>query len=156
VGKPPPPEPSAASEPAADEPRARRSRAAAYPGPHQYPFRFIDRAGDDRDHRPVAQLSAGCRLPGRSLTLLVEIMAQGALVVLSDGEGESGPRRTGDAASLRLAGVDDARLHAPVVPGDRVTVDARVEGRYGALTKVRCRLERDGETVAEAGLLLAG
>jgi 3-hydroxymyristoyl/3-hydroxydecanoyl-(acyl carrier protein) dehydratase len=103
-------------------------------------------------------VSTGARLSdasgrGHPLSLLVEIMAQGALVILSEGEERSG---TGDGASVRLAGVDGARVHEPIVAGDRLTVDARMEGRYGALAKVSCRLERDGETVAEAGLLLAG
>ena len=82
-------------------------------------------------------------------------MAQGALASLApeEPEGATGARPHG--ASLRLAGVDGARLHAPVRPGDRLTVDARLEGRFGALSKVACRLVRDGETVAEAALLLA-
>jgi 3-hydroxymyristoyl/3-hydroxydecanoyl-(acyl carrier protein) dehydratase len=104
-------------------------------------------------------MSPGARLApstgqGHPLSLLVEIMAQGALTVLS--ERREGGDGGGDGRSLRLAGVDGAKVHAPVVAGDRLTVDARVEGRYGALAKVRCRVERDGETVAEAALLLAG
>jgi 3-hydroxyacyl-[acyl-carrier-protein] dehydratase len=90
---------------------------------------------------------------GYSLALLVETMAQGALAALAD---PSGGGAVPDGASLRLAGVDDARLISPVVPGDRLTVEATVEGRFAALAKVACRLLRDGEPVAEAKLLLAG
>jgi 3-hydroxymyristoyl/3-hydroxydecanoyl-(acyl carrier protein) dehydratase len=77
-------------------------------------------------------------------------MAQGALAALAGGGAAP------DGASLRLAGVDDARLYAPVAPGDRLRVEAEVEGRFAALAKVACRLLRDDELVAEAKLLLAG
>lgn len=114
----------------------------------------------------MAVLSAGASLPGTSvpsqpLTLLVEMMAQGALVVLAGaaergGKGaEPPPPKALSGAGVRLAGIDGARLLAPVGPGDRLTVEARVEGRFGSLSKVHCRLGRDGDTVAEAGLLLA-
>ncbi len=138
----------------------------AFPGPHRFPFRWIDRSADEPDGPPVALLSAGASLPGTSvpsqpLTLLVEMMAQGALVALAGAveQGGSGteppPPNALSGAAVRLAGIDGARYLAAVGPGDRLTVETRVEGRFGALSKVRCRLERDGETVAEAGLLLA-
>lgn|GEM_PF-1337327 len=155
-------------------------------GPHRYPFRFIDTASDLRaaaagrdgdpsvegagssaaDRPPSTGLSAGAVLQavgragqqtlpgGHPLSLLVEIMAQGALAALAN---PASPAP--DGASLRLAGVDDAVLHRSVGPGDRLTVEARVEGRFGGMAKVACRLFRDGgddEPVAEARLLLAG
>jgi len=77
-------------------------------------------------------------------------MAQGALAALAGGGAAP------DGASLRLAGIDDARLHRWVGPGDGLRVEAVVEGRFAALVKVACRLLRGDELVAEAKLLLAG
>lgn len=139
---------------------------AAFPGPHRFPFRWIDRSAAEPGGPPVALLSAGASLPGTSvpsqpLTLLIEMMAQGALVALAGAvePGETGAKPPGPNAwngtDVRLAGIDGARYLAPAGPGDRLTVETRVEGRFGTLSKVRCRVERDGETVAEAGLLLA-
>jgi len=107
---------------------------------------------------PTGSASAAGRTPWTarrggaldSLPLLVEMMAQGALAALA------GPGEAPDGTSLRLAGVDDARLLAPIAPGDRLRVEAIVEGRFAALAKVACRLIRDDEPVAKAKLLLAG
>lgn len=160
---------------------------SSFPGPHRYPFRFVDRVATDRDDRPLVEISGGAVLPGWTraeandghaegrtgsapgsllgtypLTLLVEIMAQGALAALAapgeDDGGEAaaaGGRDGGNGGPVHLAGIDGAVLHSRVVPGDRLRVETRVEKAYGRLAKVACRLDRNGETVAEAGLLLA-
>lgn len=156
---------------------------SSFPGPHRYPFRFVDRVATDLDERPLVEISGGSVLPGwtrpeqggdvapqpesaalfgtHPLSLLVEIMAQGALATLAgvgEGEGAESAKGEGDEAgggAVHLAGIDGAVLHASVLPGDLLRVETRVEKAYGRLAKVACRLDRDGETVAEAALLLA-
>lgn len=135
---------------------ARDARAS---GPHRHPFRFIDRGAGSADDPPRVAVSAGGALfrtasSSLPLTLLIEIMAQGALAALDrDGGDEWGPE---GARSLRLAGIDGARSRLPVRPGDLLAVRAGIDGRFGAIIRVACRLERtDGAVVAEAGLMLA-
>ncbi len=115
--------------------------------PQTYPFRLVERRSDER---VVAQLTVDAhwlrgadRLPA---ALALEMMAQAAHLLLA-GSG-SGP--------IFLAGIDQAELRAPLGAGDRLLASARVVGSFGPLTKVAARLERDGETVAEASYLLAG
>lgn len=127
--------------------------------PHAFPFRLVEPGGGSgRDDLPIAQPSLGSRLPRHPgdpggafpLTLAVEVMAQSVLAVP--------PRELATAGSsaggAQLAGIEQARLLAVIAPGDRVEARAEVAGRFGPAAKVRCRLERGGETVAEAVLLL--
>ena len=131
---------------------------ASFPGPHRFPFLLVDRlaSGEGGDVvlrvRSVADRLPGAPAAGEALpaSLLVEVMAQGALWLLAargsdDGEGVD---------AVRLAGIDGARFHRPVADGDRLSVSTEILGRFGDLSKVSCRVERNGETVAEAGLLL--
>lgn len=154
---------------------------SSFPGPHRFPFRFVDRVATDLDDRPLVEISGGAVFPGWTraagaagsadpeprgvpsgfgptypLSLLVEVMAQGALATLASASSAS--EGGGDGSSgepVHLAGIDGATLRSRVLPGDRLRVETRVEKAYGRLAKVACRLDRDGETVAEAGLLLA-
>ncbi len=126
--------------------------------PHAFPFRFISSL---RSGRPETALSAGDALPWRGrpegpfpLSLALEMMAQAALATLAGDRGAGEEGRT-----AHLAGVNGARLlaplEAPIEAGDRLSARAELAGRFGALVKVTCALERDDETVAEAELLLA-
>lgn len=87
---------------------------------------------------------------GHPLALAVEAMAQSVLAApppeLAGGRSSGG--------NAHLAGIEQARLLAVIAPGDRLETRAEVAGRFGPAAKVRCRLERDGEPVAEATLLL--
>lgn len=124
--------------------------------PHAYPFRLVEpRGGDVRGDAPIVVPSLGSSLPRQSvadhpLSLAVEAMAQSVLVAPP-------PELRGGGAApegAQLAGIEDARLLSAIVPGDRLEAHAEVTGRFGPAAKVRCRLERDGEPVAEATLLL--
>jgi len=78
-------------------------------------------------------------MPG---TMLVEGMAQTAGLLLE-----------GDQLAW-LAGVERARFHRPVVPGDVVTYHAVLQRRRGPLLRAEVRAEVDGKRVAEALILL--
>ncbi len=121
--------------------------------PHEYPFRLLDRRADGTVVVLVsgnaAQVRGADELPA---FLAVEVLAQSALFALVEpsGERDSSHRRLG-----LLAGVQDVRFHAPLRPGDRVSVAATLLARLGALSKVRAELRRGDELVVEGELLLA-
>jgi len=124
--------------------------------PHAYPFRLVEPHGERVPGKGPAILpSLGASLPRQGaaeypLSLAVEAMAQ---AVLAAPPAELG--RAGSAGgSAHLAGIEQARLLAAIAPGDRLEARAEVAGRFGPAAKVRCHLERDGEPVAEATLLL--
>ncbi len=114
--------------------------------PHTYPFRLADRV--DGDSVDVCLTSDALWSQGAAIAapLLVEAMAQAAMLLLA---------RPEERQSGLLAGVDDARFLEPVAPGDRLRATARLVGRLGGLVKLEATLERNGTVVARAGLLLA-
>jgi 3-hydroxyacyl-[acyl-carrier-protein] dehydratase len=121
--------------------------------PHEYPFRLLDRRADGTAVVLVsgnaAQLRGADELPA---FLAVEVLAQSALFALVEPSGEHESTRGGLGL---LAGVQDVQFHAPLRPGDRVSVAATLLARLGALSKVRAELRRGDELVVEGELLLA-
>ena len=121
--------------------------------PHQYPLRLLDRRADGTVvvliSGNAAQLRGAEELPA---FLAVELLAQSTLIALAEPDGETPP--TGGGLGL-LAGVQDVQFHAPLRPGDRLSVAATWVARLGALSKVRAELRRGDELVAEGELLLA-
>jgi len=51
-----------------------------------------------------------------------------------------------------LVGIDTSAFHAPLRPGDRLTVDARMLDEISGYFRFECAVERDGAAVAEATL----
>jgi len=120
--------------------------------PQRHPFRLVDRQEGDA---VVVALSADATLLrglDASLTLAVEILAQAALLLQSSAATGGGAPATGSAAFL--GGVDEARLLLPLAPGDRLLAYSTVVGRLAGMIKLSTWLERRGERVAEASLLL--
>lgn len=128
--------------------------------PHAYPFRLVEpHGGGTPGRRPVLLPSLGAAMPRQAelgsaaeypLSLAVEAMAQ-AVLAAPPAELQSQGSRSGSA---HLAGIEEARLLAAIEPGDRLEAHAEVAGRFGPAAKLRCRLVRNGEPVAEAILLL--
>ena len=84
---------------------------------------------------------------GMPRVLAIEILAQAAILLLPDLAG---------AGRGLLAGVDDASLQAPLLPGDTLSARIEVVGKFGALVKVRGTLAGDdGHEVASTTLMLA-
>lgn len=114
--------------------------------PHAFPFRLAERVDGGAVEVCLtanAVWSRGAEFAG---PLLVEAMAQAAMLILRSGDE---PRRG------LLAGIDAAEFPTPVGPGDRLRATARLVGMLGGLVKLEAELERDGAVVARAGLLLA-
>jgi 3-hydroxymyristoyl/3-hydroxydecanoyl-(acyl carrier protein) dehydratase len=114
--------------------------------PQHSPFRLVERRADDAVLVRLASDAVYLRADPCPLTLVVEILAQAALLLAGEGAAAAEP--------VFLGGVDEARLLAPLRPGDELRARAAVVGSAGGLTRLATRLERDGEVVAEATLLL--
>ncbi len=122
--------------------------------PLGYPYLMIDRVTAQGQGEVVARkcvtvnepfFQGHFRPPYPSVmpgTMLVEGMAQTAGLLLRGGR------------MAWLAGVDRARFHRPVVPGDVVTYRAALQRRRGPLIRVQVRAEVEGDKVAEALILL--
>jgi 3-hydroxyacyl-[acyl-carrier-protein] dehydratase len=122
--------------------------------PHGLSFRFVDR---------VLEFTPGIRavalknvtvgdphleghFPGNPImpgVLLVEAMAQTAGLLLPEG------------SSALLAQIKDARFRRPVLPGDRVRIEAERLGGLGGLHRFAVQASVDGARVAEAEIVLA-
>lgn len=127
--------------------------------PHRYPFLLLDRV---TDYEAGASLTAiknvtinesffQGHFPQRPVmpgVLIVEAMAQAAaLLSLVSGE-ELEPGQL-----YYLAGVDKARFRKTVVPGDQLTLEARILIARRSLWRFACVAKTQERIVADAELL---
>ena len=122
--------------------------------PLGYPYLLIDRVLERGAEVAVAQkcvtvnepyFQGHFRAPYPSVmpgTMILEGMAQTAGLLLPEG------------ALAVLAGVERARFHRPVVPGDRLSSRAKLLRRRLGLLKAEVEAEVEGTRVAEAVILL--
>jgi UDP-N-acetylglucosamine acyltransferase len=85
-------------------------------------------------------------MPG---VLMIEALTQVSTLLLL-GSGTESP-----ATCVTLRGVDNAKFRRQVVPGDRLRLDVRLARRHGPIARVAAVADVDGQTVAEAELVLA-
>ena len=124
--------------------------------PHRYPFLLIDRVvGFEPGVRVEAIKNVTINepffqghWPGRPImpgVLILEALAQAAGILI----GRAFEARDRDAL---LAGIDEARLRRPVVPGDQVRLEVRCKRLSTRLTEMIGVARVDGHVVAEAKL----
>jgi hypothetical protein len=121
------------------------------PLPHAFPFRFadgvIERTGpaEGRVRATVTADAAAVRASWFPAAALAELVAQSALLL----EG-------GDAALGRrgfLAGISDFSVERLPVPGDVLTVDVAIAGRFGDTIKLEGVVtDGDGGAVARGAV----
>jgi 3-hydroxyacyl-[acyl-carrier-protein] dehydratase len=124
--------------------------------PHRPPFLMIDKVEEIVQRESAVGVKnvtidepffAG-HFPTRPVfpgVLIIEAMAQtaGVLVVESLGESERGKL-------VYFMTIDNARFRKPVVPGDQLRLEVRVQRHRGPVWKFFGEAKVDGETVAEA------
>lgn len=124
--------------------------------PHRPPFLMIDKVEEIVQRESAVGIKnvtidepffAG-HFPTRPVfpgVLIIEAMAQtaGVLVVESLGETERGKL-------VYFMTIDNARFRKPVVPGDQLRLEVRVQRHRGPVWKFFGEAKVDGETVAEA------
>ncbi|HEX9205460.1 MAG TPA: 3-hydroxyacyl-ACP dehydratase FabZ family protein [Candidatus Deferrimicrobiaceae bacterium] len=122
--------------------------------PHGLSFRFVDRIVE---HVPgvkvVALKNVTCGEPymerqlpdlrGMPLAFLVEAMTQAAGVLVSKGE------------PTFLALLRDVRLRRPVMPGDRLTLEANLLQQFGSLHRCDVKAVVGGEVACQAEIVLS-
>jgi len=130
--------------------------------PQRYPILMIDRVKHcEANKRIVALKNVSANepyfqghFPGRPImpgVMILEAMAQaaGALIISSD-------KSTSHHENIYYyVGIDDARFKKPVIPGDQLELDVKVERMLRGIGKFSCVAQVAGEVAAEATILLA-
>ena len=112
--------------------------------PHRYPFLLIDRVLEcEVGKRIVALKNVTINepffpghfphhpiMPG---VMLIEAMAQAAAILAF----ESSKLRPDDKSVVYFLGIDEARFKSPVVPGDQLVLEARIERHLKGVWKDR-------------------
>lgn len=130
--------------------------------PQRYPVLMIDRVKEcEPGKRIVALKNVSANephfqghFPGRPImpgVLILEAMAQaaGLLVFSADQAGKS------EQHIYLYVGIDNARFKKPVVPGDQLEIEARLERLLRGIGKFSCVARVAGAVVAEAVILCA-
>ncbi len=130
--------------------------------PHRYPFLLVDR---------VLELELGSRITAyKNITaneevfnghfpdkpifpgvMIIEAMAQAAGILGF----ASANKQVGDDSLYLIAGVDGVRFKRPVVPGDRLTLEAEIDSNKLNIWRFKCEASVDGELACKATILCA-
>jgi 3-hydroxyacyl-[acyl-carrier-protein] dehydratase len=128
--------------------------------PQRYPLLMIDRVlACEPGKRILALKNVSSNephftghFPGRPImpgVLILEAMAQAAGILVFRTQGVKP-----DASTIYYyAGIDEARFKKPVVPGDRLEIEAVILAHKRTIWKFACIARVDGAIVAEAVIL---
>ena len=130
--------------------------------PQRYPVAMVDRVKECEPGKRILALKNVSanepyfqgHFPGRPImpgVLILESMAQAAGLLVFTGEGE-GKR---DDRLYLYVGIDNARFKRPVVPGDQLEIEVKLERMLRGIGKFTCVARVAGAVVAEAVILCA-
>jgi 3-hydroxyacyl-[acyl-carrier-protein] dehydratase len=128
--------------------------------PHRYPFLLVDRvvtvvAGESiKGYKNLSanELFFNGHFPGNPVmpgVLMVEAMAQLAGILAL----KSKTRNASGSSIYYLGGVDNARFKRPVVPGDRLDMEATIIADKRNVIKFACRAYVDGALACSADII---
>jgi 3-hydroxyacyl-[acyl-carrier-protein] dehydratase len=129
--------------------------------PQRYPVLMIDRVKElEPGKRIVALKNVSANephfqghFPGRPImpgVLILEAMAQAAGVMVFSVEGAI---QQTERSVYYYVGIDNARFKKPVVPGDQLELEVKLERMLRGIGKFVCVARVAGVTVAEATIL---
>jgi 3-hydroxyacyl-[acyl-carrier-protein] dehydratase len=129
--------------------------------PHRYPMLLVDRVEEIIPDRSIAAIKAVTfnegffqgHFPGRPImpgVLILEAMAQAAGVLVFSAEGAT---QQSDRMVYYYVGIDNARFKKPVVPGDQLELEVKIERALRGIGKFSCVARVAGTVVAEATIL---
>jgi 3-hydroxyacyl-[acyl-carrier-protein] dehydratase len=130
--------------------------------PQRYPFLLVDRVVEIHLNESIVAyknvtVNEGFfqgHFPGKPImpgVLIIEALAQAA-GVLGFKSQEKKPK---DGYLYYFVGADKVRLKRPVVPGDRLMLEARIVTGKRGIYKFDCRASVDGQLVGTAEILCA-
>lgn len=130
--------------------------------PQRYPFLFVDRVTElEPGKRAVGYKNVSFNedffnghFPGKPImpgVLIIEAMAQMCGVLGISGSSH----RPSDGYLYLFCGADNVRFKRPVVPGDRLVMEAELLTSKRNIFKFKCTATVDGELAAAAELLIA-
>ncbi|WP_119632739.1 3-hydroxyacyl-ACP dehydratase FabZ [Methylocaldum marinum] len=130
--------------------------------PHRYPFLLVDRVLEvEPGKRLLAYKNVTYNepfftghfpeLPIMPGVLIIEALAQTTGLLAS----ETAPDVLGKGMVYYLVGLDKVRFKRPVVPGDRLMLEATYLRHKRNIWAFSCRAEVDGEFVASAEIMCA-
>ncbi len=128
--------------------------------PHRYPFLLVDRVLEcEVGKRIVALKNVTINepffpghfphhpiMPG---VMLIEAMAQAAAILAF----ESSKQRPDDKSVVYFVGIDEARFKSPVVPGDQLVLEARIERHLKGIWRFAAEA-RVGERLAASAKMM--
>ena len=128
--------------------------------PQRYPLLMIDRVLECEPGKRILALKNVTsnephftgHFPGRPImpgVLILEAMAQAAGILVFRTRGDKPDANT----VCYYAGIDEARFKKPVVPGDRLEIEATILAHKRSIWKFACVARVDGAMVAEAVIL---
>lgn len=128
--------------------------------PQRYPLLMIDRVLECEPGKRILALKNVTsnephftgHFPGRPImpgVLILEAMAQAAGILVFRTRGDKPDANT----IYYYAGIDDARFKKPVVPGDRLEIEATILAHKKTIWKFACVARVGGAVAAEAVIL---
>ncbi len=128
--------------------------------PQRYPLLMIDRVLECEPGKRILAVKNVSNnepqfvghFPGRPImpgVLILEAMAQAAGILVFRTQN----RKPGSDAVYYYAGIDEARFKRPVVPGDRLEIEASILAHKRIIWKFACVARVDGAIAAEAVIL---
>ncbi|WP_242641470.1 MULTISPECIES: 3-hydroxyacyl-ACP dehydratase FabZ [Candidatus Ichthyocystis] len=132
--------------------------------PHRYPFLLVDRVISCEPSQSIVAIKNVTinepffvgHFPGNPVmpgVLVVESMAQAAgilLTISSEGNANSSKNDV-----YYLAGIDNARFRAPIVPGDTITINVSMLMKRTSISKYSGRVYCGERLMAEANIMCA-
>lgn len=128
--------------------------------PQRYPLLMIDRVLECEPGKRIVALKNVSsnephftgHFPGRPImpgVLILEAMAQASGILVFRTQAKKPDANT----AYYYAGIDGARFKKPVVPGDRLEIEATLLAHKRTIWKFACVARVDGAVVAEAEIL---
>lgn len=130
--------------------------------PHRYPFLLVDRVTElTLGESIVAYKNISINeaifnghfpdVPVFPGVLIIEAMAQAAGILGFKTMG----KKPQDGSIYYFVGADDVRFKRPVVPGDRLYLEAKIVSEKRGIWKFDCRAHVDGNLASEGTILCA-
>ena len=130
--------------------------------PQRYPILMIDRVKECEPRKRIVALKNVSanepyfqgHFPARPImpgVLILEAMAQAAGLLVLSGEDALLKHQEND---YYYVGIDNARFKRPVLPGDQLELEVKLERLLRGIGKFSCVARVDGEVAAEAAILL--